>query len=161
VIKSRAATGKADVTFTVDPQVGAQTAAVCGDWNDWSADADVMHRGADGGFSVTVSLDAGRAYRFRYLLDGHRWDNDWSADAYQPNGFGAEDSVVDLTALAQAVPAATKKAAARKQATPKKASAPKASSAKEAPKKGSAAKDEKAAPDQAAPPAKPARKKAK
>lgn len=161
MIKSGRAKGKADVTFTVDPQVGAQTAVVCGEWNDWSADADVMHCGADGGFSVTVSLDAGRAYRFRYLLDGHRWDNDWSADAYQPNGFGADDSVVDLTALAQAVPAATKKAAARKQATPKKATAPKASSAKEAPKKASAAKDEQAAPDQAAPPAKPARKKAK
>ena len=125
MIKSRRAKGKADVTFTVDPQVGAQTAVVCGDWNDWSA------------------------------------------DAYQPNGFGADDSVVDLTALAQAVPPATKKAAARKtpearkQATPKKVPAPRASSAKEAPERASAAKDEKAAPDQAAPPAKPARKKAK
>ena len=115
MIKSRRAKGKADVTFTVDPQVGAQTAVVCGEWNDWSADADVMHCDADGGFSVTVSLDAGRAYRFRYLLDGHRWDNDWSADAYQANGFGGDDSVVDLTALAQAVPAATKKAVAKKQ----------------------------------------------
>ena len=172
MIKSRRAKGKADVTFTVDPQVGAQTAAVCGEWNDWSADADVMHRDAAGGFSVTVSLDVGRAYRFRYLLDGHRWDNDWSADAYQPNGFGADDSVADLTALAQAAPAATKKAAAKraapkktpeasKQATPEKAPATKASSAKEAPKKASAAKDEKAAPDPAAPPAKRARKKAK
>ena len=51
-------------------QVGAQTAAVCGEWNDWSPDADVMHRDAEGGFSLTVGLDAGRAYRFRYLLDG-------------------------------------------------------------------------------------------
>jgi hypothetical protein len=30
VIKSRGANGKASVTFTVDPRVGAQTAAVCG-----------------------------------------------------------------------------------------------------------------------------------
>jgi len=124
VIKSRRAKGKADVTFTVDPQVGAQTAVVCGEWNDWSADADVMHCGADGGFSVTVSLDAGRAYRFRYLLDGHRWDNDWAADAYQPNDFGGDDSVVDLTALAEAVPPAAKKAPTRKNA-PAKASAAK------------------------------------
>ena len=172
MIKSRRAKGKADVTFTVDPQVGAQTAAVCGEWNDWSADADVMHCGADGGFSVTVSLDAGRAYRFRYLLDGHRWDNDWSADAYQPNGFGGDDSVVDLTALAQAVPAAAKKTAAnkgaakktpepRRPATPEKPSATKVAAAKEAPTKAPAAWDEKAAPDQAAaPPAKPARQKA-
>ena len=49
VIKSRAAKGKARVTFTVDPQVGAQTAALCGEWNDWSADAGVMHRDAEGG----------------------------------------------------------------------------------------------------------------
>ena len=42
MIKSKAAKGKASITFTVDPQVGAQVAAVCGDWNDWSPGADVM-----------------------------------------------------------------------------------------------------------------------
>ena len=104
MIKSRGAKGKARVTFTIDSRVGARAAAVCGEWNDWSADADVMRRDAEGGFSVTVDLDAGRAYRFRYLLDGQRWDNDWAADAYRPNDFGGDDSVVDLTALAEAVP---------------------------------------------------------
>ena len=49
MIKSRAAKGKARVTFTVDARAGAQTAAVCGEWNDWSADAGVMHRDAEGG----------------------------------------------------------------------------------------------------------------
>ena len=97
MIKSRAAKGKASVTFRVDPRVGAQTAAVCGEWNGWSADADVMQPDSEGGFSLRVDLEAGRAYRFRYLLDGHRWDNDWAADAYQPNDFGGDDSVVDLT----------------------------------------------------------------
>ena len=82
MIKSRGAKGKARVTFTIDPRVGARAAAVCGEWNDWSADAGVMRRDAKGGFSVTVDLDAGRAYRFRYLIDGQRWDNDWAADAY-------------------------------------------------------------------------------
>ena len=147
MIKSRGAKGKARVTFTVDPQVGARTAAVCGEWNDWSAGADVMHRDADGGFSVTVGLDAGRAYRFRYLLDGQRWDNDWAADAYQPNDFGGDDSVVDLTALAEAVPPAAKKAPAKKEA------AKKAPAKKEAPAQ-TARKDAAAA-------AKPSRKKAR
>ena len=127
MIKSRAAKGKANVTFTVDPQVGAQTAAVCGEWNDWSADADVMRRDPEGGFSVTVGLDAGLAYRFRYLLDGQRWENDWAADAYQPNDFGGDDSVVDLTALAEAVPRAARKASAKKETPAKtatKAAAP-------------------------------------
>jgi len=121
MIKSRAAKGKAKVTFIVDPQVGAQTAAVCGEWNGWSPDADVMHRDSAGGFSLTVGLDAGRAYRFRYLLDGRRWDNDWAADAYQPNDFGGDDSVVDLTALAEAVPPAARKAPVKKEAVKKEA----------------------------------------
>ncbi len=116
MIKSREANGKARVTFTIDPQVGAQAAAVCGEWNGWSADADVMHRDADGGFSVTVDLDTGRAYRFRYLLDGQRWDNDWAADAYVPNDFGGDDSVLDLTAPAEAGSPAAKKTPTKKAA---------------------------------------------
>ncbi len=136
MIKSGRTKGKARVTFTVDPRVGARAAAVCGEWNEWSADADIMRRDAQGGFSVTVDLDAGRAYRFRYLLDGQRWDNDWAADAYEPNDFGGDDSVVDLTALAEAVPAAAGRTPAKKGApaqTAKKA-APAAKRAKRPPK---------------------------
>ena len=48
MIKSRGAKGKARVTFTVDPRVGAQAVAVCGEWNGWSPDADIMQRDADG-----------------------------------------------------------------------------------------------------------------
>jgi 1,4-alpha-glucan branching enzyme len=121
VIKSRGAKGKAKVTFTVDPRAGAQAAAVCGEWNDWSTGADVMRRDAEGGFSVTVVLDAGRTYRFRYLLDGQRWDNDWAADAYVRNKFGGDDSVVDLTALAEAVPSAARRTSAKKTPPAKKA----------------------------------------
>ncbi len=47
MIKSRGAKGKARVTFTVDPRVGARVAAVRGEWNDWSADAGVMRRDAE------------------------------------------------------------------------------------------------------------------
>ncbi len=136
MIKSRGAKNKARVTFTVDPRAGAQAAAVCGEWNEWSADADVMHRDAEGGFSVTVDLPAGRAYRFRYLLDGQQWDNDWAADAYVRNDFGGDDSDVDLTALAEAVPSATRRTSAKKAApaqTAKKA-APAAKRAERPPK---------------------------
>ena len=120
MIKFREPGSRASVTFTLDPRVGAQTAAVCGEWNDWSPSADVMRRDAEGGFSVTVELEAGRAYRFRYLLDDVRWDNDWAADAYLANSFGGDDSVVDLTALATASPSAGEKAPAKKDATKKR-----------------------------------------
>ncbi len=67
MIKPRAANDKASVTLTLDPRVSALTAAVCGEWNGWSADIGVMRRDAEGGFSLTVDPDAGRTYRFRYL----------------------------------------------------------------------------------------------
>ena len=86
MIKSRGAKGEAHVTFTVDPRAGAQTAAVCGEWNDWPADAGVMHRDAEAGFSLTVDLDPGRAYRFRYLLDGARYGR--SPEPAHLGGYG-------------------------------------------------------------------------
>lgn len=58
-----------------------------------------MDRDRDGSFSLVVRLETGRSYRFRYLLDDQRWENDWAADAYVPNAFGEDDSVVDLTAF--------------------------------------------------------------
>jgi len=50
----------------------------------------------DGSFSTTLSLTPGNSYRFRYLLDEERWENDWDADLYLPNEFGSEDSVVTV-----------------------------------------------------------------
>jgi CHAD domain-containing protein len=102
MIKSIDRGGTASVTFTLPGAVRATHVAICGEWNDWSVSHDVMDRVGDL-FSRTIVLPAGRAYRFRYLLDGHRWENDWDADAYVPNGFGDDDSVVDLTVLATLV----------------------------------------------------------
>ena len=55
-----------------------------------------MKRRKDGSFSSIVSLKPGQSYRFRYLLDGTRWENDGAADAYVPNEFGSDDSVVNV-----------------------------------------------------------------
>lgn len=49
------------------------------------------------GRTVTVCLQPGRRYRFRYLTDDGRWFNDAAADDYEPNSHGGLDGVVDLT----------------------------------------------------------------
>ena len=41
-------------------------------------------------------LETGREYQFRYLIGNDTWENDWEADAYTPNEFGTEDSVVKV-----------------------------------------------------------------
>ena len=96
MIKARDRSGRVAVTFSLPAAVGARHVAICGEWNGWSPERDVMER-HEGGFVLTLQLDAGRAYRFRYLLDGHRWENDWAADRYVPNVYGSDDSIVDLT----------------------------------------------------------------
>jgi 1,4-alpha-glucan branching enzyme len=74
----------------------AREVFLCGEFNDWSETSHPLKQRTDGSYSTTVTLGTGRDYRFRYLLDGERWENDWEADAYVPNEYGSEDSVVKL-----------------------------------------------------------------
>jgi 1,4-alpha-glucan branching enzyme len=93
--KSYSKTGKVcRVTFRLPPEVQASTAAVVGDFNGWDPSAHPMKQTAEGGFWVTVSLDSGTKYRYRFLLDGTRWENERDADEYAPNNFGTQDSVI-------------------------------------------------------------------
>ena len=88
--------GRMLITFQLPPDVTAATVCVVGDFNGWSHTRNPMTRDGDG-FVTTIPLEVGHAYRFRYLLDGHRWENDWAADTYLPNEYGGDDSVIDLT----------------------------------------------------------------
>jgi 1,4-alpha-glucan branching enzyme len=84
------------VTFKLPAEVGAKTAVLCGDFNDWDKEANPMKQLKDGSFSVTVSVPTQQTYRFRYLLDYERWENDWEADGYAPNEYGADDSILEV-----------------------------------------------------------------
>lgn len=85
------------VTFNLPAALAAsaETVAVVGDFNGWDTGATPMNELKSGGFSVTVDLEAGQEYQFRYLLDGERWENDPEADRYVPTGYpDAENGVV-------------------------------------------------------------------
>jgi len=84
------------VTFELPSSVHAQTIALVGEFNAWQRDATPMKRKRDGSFATSLNLATQHEYRFRYLLDGERWENDVNADRFVPNGFGSEDSVVSL-----------------------------------------------------------------
>ena len=89
-----AGSGTVDVAFALPADVHAGTVALCGEFNAWSADDVRLERGSDGSWRATVPLEPGRSYRYRYLLDGQRWENDSRADRYVPNPLGSTDSVV-------------------------------------------------------------------
>lgn len=93
-VKPAAKTGTVDVTFTLPADVQASTVALCGEFNQWSAENIRLERGSDGCWRATVALEPGHSYRYRYLLDGERWENAWQADRYVPNSYGGDDSVI-------------------------------------------------------------------
>lgn len=88
--------GTTKVTFELDPGTDAQAAHVCGEFNDWSREETPLVRRKDGRLTATVTLTQGRAYRFKYLLDGERWENEHSAEGYADNEYGTKDSVIEL-----------------------------------------------------------------
>jgi hypothetical protein len=89
-----AETRSVDVTFTLPAEVQADSVALCGEFNQWSTEDTRLERGSDGTWRTTIALAAGHSYRYRYLLDGERWENAWQADRYEPNPYGGVDSVV-------------------------------------------------------------------
>ena len=87
---------KCTVLFVLPDKVGAKKVTLQGDFTKWEKSPVKMRRYKDGNFKVSITLKAGKSYRFRYQLDGERWENDWAADAYAPNEFGEEDSIVEV-----------------------------------------------------------------
>lgn len=84
------------IWFYLPPEVEANTAHLVGDFNQWDEAANPMKERKDGTFYTAVTLEKGKDYEFRYLLDNERWENDWDADAYASNELGIENSVVSV-----------------------------------------------------------------
>ena len=85
------------VTFRVPPAAAPEATKVhlVGDFNGWDPLATPMTRLKSGEFKVSLNLETGREYGFRYLIGDDTWENDWEADKYVPSGIdAAENSVV-------------------------------------------------------------------
>ena len=105
ITKRKLGRGKVRVTFSMPPLDDVTQLNLVGDFNDWSITETPLKLGADGQWSTAISLEEGRDYQFRYLANGLEWHNDWAADAYTPNEYGTDNSVVSLKNM----PAAPKK----------------------------------------------------
>jgi hypothetical protein len=87
-----------EVTFRMPPVDGAVELYLCGDFNNWHTTGVPMALEPDGSWVARITLETGKSYRYRFIDNQGRWHNDWDADAYVPNVYGTEDSVVDLAA---------------------------------------------------------------
>jgi 1,4-alpha-glucan branching enzyme len=84
------------VTFRLPKEAApdAMYVSIVGDFNNWSITETPLKKLKSGDFKTTITLPCDREYKFRYLIDSNRWENDWCADKYVPNCYGGDDSVV-------------------------------------------------------------------
>lgn len=79
------------------PEAAAASAGsvyVVGDFNGWDQRSLPMKKLKSGVHTITLDLEPGREYQFRYLIDGERWENDWFADKYVISPYGDSDNSV-------------------------------------------------------------------
>ncbi|SDL12438.1 Carbohydrate-binding module 48 (Isoamylase N-terminal domain) [Maridesulfovibrio ferrireducens] len=74
-----------------------ETIYLVGDFNDWDISSMPMKRLKSGNYAVTVDLEVGHDYKFRYLAGESIWFNDSEADGFEATPYGdGENSIVSL-----------------------------------------------------------------
>ena len=82
------------VLFRFPTAIWAESVNLVGDFNNWNRRAHPLFPSKDSWY-VSLDLKRGRAYQYRYLLNGAQWCNDCNADVYVPNLFGGHNSVIE------------------------------------------------------------------
>jgi predicted flap endonuclease-1-like 5' DNA nuclease len=115
------------VTFTLPAEiVGEATSAVLlGEFNNWDYNNGIsLKKQKDGSLKATATLEAGRTYQYRYLLNDGRWVNDQKADDYvHISGYQVENCVIAVPAEEEVNTEVVDKPAKEKKATKAKKTA--------------------------------------
>lgn len=82
------------VTFRVPKDTQTEDLFLVGDFNEWNPVSHPFQMGSGGKWSLTVDLETGRAYQFRYFSKGKRWMHDSQADAFVFNPHSHHNFVV-------------------------------------------------------------------
>lgn len=83
------------VTFVLPDDHPYGDVSVVGDFNDWTPGEDRFVRRSNHTYSVSVMLEEGHRYAFRYYSDEKGWVNEENADAYEANEFGETNCIIE------------------------------------------------------------------
>jgi len=88
---------KVKFSLSGDQYKSASSILLVGDFNNWQlGETPMKMTKTTGVWSVSLDLESGKSYQFRYLIDGNSWENDPEADGFIPSGLGSENSVLAL-----------------------------------------------------------------
>jgi len=81
-----------EVAFIYEPEGGARSVYVAGDFNNWDPGARRMVKVKDGSYRAKLELGPGK-HQYKFVVDGE-WRPDPTADSQCTNEFGTINSVV-------------------------------------------------------------------
>jgi predicted flap endonuclease-1-like 5' DNA nuclease len=109
------------VTFTLSADVVADASSglLLGEFNNWDYNNGIsLKKQKDGSMKATASLEPGKTYQYRFLLNDGRWVNDQNAEQYfYAEGFQVENCVITVPAAAPKATKTKKPAAKAKSET--------------------------------------------
>ena len=85
---------KVKVTFSLPYSEGQAPVSVVGDFNQWDPASHKLAKRNNGTCSVSVVLEPGQRYRFRYYSEDGRWINDEAADGYEASEHASENCIL-------------------------------------------------------------------
>jgi serine protease AprX len=74
----------------------AASVSLCGDFNDWDREATLFERNGDGLWHTQIACQPAGNYRYKFLIDGHRWTEDPSHALKQDDGLGGLNSLLSI-----------------------------------------------------------------
>ena len=115
------------VMFTLSAEVvgEATSGLLLGEFNNWDYNEGIeLKKQKDGSMTAAASLESGKRYEYRYLLNDGRWVNDGSAHQYvHISGLQVENCVINVSeetkGIEKIAAPAKEKVAAKKSATSK------------------------------------------
>lgn len=112
---------KVTFTLTADVVAGATSGLLLGEFNNWDYNNGVtLKKQKDGSMKATTTLEGGRTYQYRYLLNDGRWVNDERAENFvHISDFQVENCVITVPAEADVKTSKVKKTAAKPKAEAK------------------------------------------
>ena len=88
---------KVKFILSADIVADATEGLLLGEFNNWDIENGfTMKKAKDGSLMATVSLEEGRVYQYRYLLNDGRWVNDQNAQYVHDERFHVENCVIEV-----------------------------------------------------------------
>ena len=97
-------------TLPADIVGDAEAGLLLGEFNNWDYNNAInLKKQKDGSMKATATLESGKTYEYRYLLNDGRWVNDQKADTYvHISGYYVENCVINVPAPSEAKPKKSK-----------------------------------------------------